>query len=292
MNLAIIGLGIWGKKLLITFNKKNKIKYCYTLGNAQNLQWLKKNFPKIKIANHINQILTDENIDAIIIATPIKTHKEIVKKSLINHKHVFVEKPLSKNLAESKTLVEIAKKNNLCLFVGNVFLYHPIFFKLKRLLINEKIQSVSGIWLKTGTFNEEIILNLLYHEICIINELVGIPKKIIIENSQKFISKSDIIDVNVIFSKKIKCHFHINRISNTKQKSLTIITNKNCYLWQDELLYKFSKRNNQFKLIFESKQTALENESKEFIQASMINPKKLTNAKTSLEVLKTLCMVS
>lgn len=287
MNLAIIGLGNWGKKLLVTFNKQNKIKYCHTSGDLQNIQWVKKNFPKIKIVKNIDEILNDEKIDAVIIASPINTHHDFAKKSLLSKKHVFVEKPLSKNFSEAKSLFSLAKKNNLCLFVGNIFLYHPVFYKLKKLLSKEKIQSISGIWLKTGTFGEDIILNLLYHEISLVCELFGTPKKLILNNSQKFASKSDILDIDVIFNKKIKCNFYINRISNTKQKSLTIITNKNCYLWENEFLYKFSQRTNSFKKIYESKQTALENESNEFIKNIRI-PSKRANSQISLEVLKTL----
>jgi len=290
LNLAIIGLGNWGKKLLIEFNKSNTIKFCYTEGNALNLNWLKKNFPKIRSTTKIIEILEDKDIDAVIIATPIHSHKKLVEKFLLHEKHVFVEKPLSETIFESKNLIALAKKKKLCLFVGNIFLYHPVFFKLKKLLITEKIKSISGTWLKTGTFNDDIFLNLLYHDVCIAHNLIGKPKKLKILNSQKHITKSDIVNIQMIYSNDISCHFYINRISNVKQKSLTIITEKNCYLWENDTLFKFSKRNNTFKKFYESKNTALENESKSFSK-EISGQMKFNNAQISLEILKDLCTI-
>jgi len=288
LNLAIIGLGHWGKKLVIEFNKSHKIKYCHTKGNTQNISWLKKKFPKIKVVKQITEILDDDNIDAVIIATPIQSHKDLVKQSLLQKKHVFVEKPLTESVYESKNLIALAKKKKLCLFIGNIFLYHPVFLKLQKLLINEKIKSVSGTWLKMGTFHDNIISNLLYHDMCIIHELIGKPKKIIIENSQNFITKSDIVDIKIIFSNKINCNLHINRISNIKRKSITIITEKNCYLWENDILFRFSEKNNQYEKLYESQQTALENECKIFSKDISTHTQKLDNAQKSLEIIKDL----
>ena len=292
MNLAVIGLGNWGKKLLIEFNKSNTITACYTTGNRQNLNWLKNNFPKIRLTKNINKILNDNKIDAVIIASPIITHKNLVHKSLLKEKHVFVEKPLSKSVSESKFLVKLAKKKKRCLFVGNIFLYHPVFQKLKNLLVDEKIKSISGTWLKTGTFKEDILFNLLYHEISIIQELIGKQKKILIENSKKFVSKSDIIDVNITYANKINCHFHIDRISTIKHKSLTIITDKNCYLWENDTLFKFSKHTSKYIKVYNSKQTALEIECKLFIRSLSQKYIKFDNTAQSLEIIKTLCKVT
>lgn len=287
MNLAIIGLGNWGKKLVIEFNKSHEIKYCYTKGNSQNISWLKKKFPKIKVVKQITEILDDTSISAVIIATPIKSHNELVKQSLLQKKHVFVEKPLAESVVESKNLIKLAKKNNLCLFVGNIFLYHPVFFKLQKLLVNEKIKFVSGMWMKMGTFRDEIINNLFYHDMCILHELIGKPKKVLLENSQNFLTKSDILDIKLIFSNKIHCTVHIDRISNVKRKSLTFITEKNCYLWENDALFKFSQKNHQYKKIYESQQTALENECKIFSK-TISTSKKLDNAQKSLEIIRDL----
>ena len=72
--VGIVGIGKWGKNLLKEFSKISVIPICVTKGNSQNNKWLKTNYPKIKSTKNYYEILHDENIDAVIIATPIKTH--------------------------------------------------------------------------------------------------------------------------------------------------------------------------------------------------------------------------
>ena len=159
--IAIIGMGRWGKNLVRDFSKLSKIKTCVTTGNRKNMMWLRKNYPNIDLTTDINQVLNDSDIDAVVIATPIKSHFTIARKSLESKKHVFVEKPLTKTVGEAEKLIDIAKRNKLCLFVGHVFLYNEIFQKIKKIHKNELIKHANFEWKKLGTFDEDIFENLL-----------------------------------------------------------------------------------------------------------------------------------
>ena len=128
--LGIIGIGNWGKNLVRELSKIHCIKKCSSNGNLKNIRWLKKNYPSIQYVSDSKEIFADKEINAIIIATPINTHYKLVKKALLSKKHVFVEKPISTNLSEAEELIEIAKKNNLLLFVGHIFIFNEIFKKL------------------------------------------------------------------------------------------------------------------------------------------------------------------
>ena len=137
--IAIVGMGRWGKNLVRDFSRVSKVKTCVTTGNKKNMMWLRKNYPNINFATDINQVLNDSDIDAVVIATPIKSHFTIAKQSLEAKKNVFVEKPLTKTVEQAKKLVGIAKRNKLCLFVGHVFLYNEIFSKIKKIHENSII---------------------------------------------------------------------------------------------------------------------------------------------------------
>lgn len=137
--IAIIGLGNWGKNLIRDFSKLVQVKTCVTTGNRKNLAWLQQNYPDVMHTTDIHEILKDPSIGAIVIATPINSHFSITKKALESKKHVFVEKPLTKTVAEAQKLIKIAKKNHRCLFVGYVFLYNEIFKKIKALHKTESL---------------------------------------------------------------------------------------------------------------------------------------------------------
>ena len=263
--LGIIGVGNWGKNLVRDFSKISDIKKCTSKGNVQNIKWLKKNYPSIEYVSNQKEIFNDEEINAVIISTPVKTHYTLVKQALLSKKHVFIEKPICSKLSDAKELIKIAKRNNLFLFVGHIFLFNEVLKKLIQISKKEKIIYTQFQWNKFGTFDEDIFLNLLSHDISIILKLFGKPKKIKVQSSFGLISKCDIVTLNLELSQNKECQIHLNRCSDNKQKLVTIFTEKNVYLWDDLKLYKNNKKSDQFKLIFESKSTPLEIQCKKFI---------------------------
>ena len=264
--IGIIGIGNWGKNLVKDFSKISNIKKCTSNGNIQNIEWLKKNYPSIEYVTNYNEIFNDNEINAVIISTPIKTHYSLVKKALLSKKHVFVEKPLCSKVSEAQELIKIAKNNNVFLFVGYVFLFNDVLKKLIQISKKEKITYLEFQWNKFGTFDEDIFLNLLSHDISIILKLFGKPKKINIQSSFGFVSKCDIVTLNVKLSQNLKYQIYLNRYSNKKEKTVKIFTEKNVYLWNDLKLYKNNKKSSIFKLIYKSKLTPLEIQCKFFIQ--------------------------
>ena len=264
--LGIIGIGNWGKNLVRELSKIHCIKKCSSNGNLKNIRWLKNNYPSTQYVSDSREIFADKEINAVIIATPINTHYTLVKKALLSKKHVFVEKPISTNLSQAEELIEIAKKNNLLLFVGHIFIFNEIFKKLIQISNRENITHLNFLWNKFGTFDEDIFLNLVSHDLSIILALFGKPKKIKLINKFGVISKCDVVTLILELPNKKTCQIHVNRCSSHKQKHVTIFTQKNIYIWDDLSLFKNNKKTNSFKLVFQSKYTPLEIECKEFVK--------------------------
>ena len=274
--LGIIGIGNWGKNLVRDVSKISCVKTCSSRGDPKNISWLKKNYPSIQYTSDSKEIFADKEIDAVIIATPINTHYNLVKKALLSKKHVFVEKPISSTLSKAEELIKIAKKNNLLLFVGQIFIFNEILKKIVQISKRENITYVNFVWNKFGTFDEDIFLNLVSHDLSIILTLFGKPKKIKLVSAFGFISQCDVVTLTLELPNNKKCQIHVNRCSNHKQKHVTIFTQKNIYVWDDHRLYKNNKKSSSFRLVFESRHTPLEIECKEFI-------KKLNETKFSYE---------
>ena len=263
--IAIIGLGKWGKNLLREFSNVSCVTKCHTRGNQKNISWLRRNYPKVVHTTSIRDILTDKNIDAVAISTPINSHFKIAKNSLESGKHVFVEKPMASSVIEAKQLIKIAKSKNLNLFVGHVFLYNEIFKKIKKIDKQESITYAHFAWKKFGTFDEDIFKNLLSHDISLILALFGSPNRIRLTNNVGFITTSDRISLELNFTRNRKCEVSIDRISPHKEKSVTFLTKKNLFVWNDDELLRFDKRTQSFKKIYQSKNTPLHLECKKFI---------------------------
>lgn len=266
-NVAIVGLGRWGKNLLREFSRISNIEICHSTGNVENIEWLRKNFPKVKHTKNFHDVLNNNSIDAVVISTPIKTHFHLTYQALLAGKHVFIEKPMAENSSYAKKLILLAKEKKVLLFVGHVFLYHPVLEKVRAINSKESINYLKFSWTKLGSFKEDILLDLLSHFISIIIELLGTPQSLRIIDIERIVSSYDIVTMEFRFNKGRKCIVDINRASNFKKRSITIVTAKNVLEWEDDILYKFNKKTFSYDLILNPKKTPLTVECETFIDS-------------------------
>ena len=82
-------------------------------------------------------MLENPQVDVVYIATPIGIHAQQTIQALESGKHVWCEKPLTCNYKDTKSLISLAKKNNLMLVETFMYLYHPQFRKVQN-YINDK----------------------------------------------------------------------------------------------------------------------------------------------------------
>ncbi|MEM1611431.1 MAG: Gfo/Idh/MocA family oxidoreductase [Sulfolobales archaeon] len=76
-------------------------------------------------------IAGSKEIDAVIIATPDYTHKEIAVECARNGKHIYLEKPIALRLRDAREIIDAASRNNVKLFVGHCLRYWPEYVKVR-----------------------------------------------------------------------------------------------------------------------------------------------------------------
>ena len=79
------------------------------------------------------ELLEDDDLDAVLIATPPAMHEKMIIDSFEKGKHVFCEKPLTINLEEAKRIVKKMEETSRTLFIGYHQRFIPQFNKLKEL---------------------------------------------------------------------------------------------------------------------------------------------------------------
>ena len=131
IKIAQIGCGYWGPNLLRNFVKLPQVKIsCVAEISKQRRKYLYDKYPNIKVVNNSKDIFSNQ-VDAVVIATPAKSHYHLVKKVLSNRLHCLVEKPLALKTSEAVELINLAKENNKVLMVGHTFLFNAAVKRLK-----------------------------------------------------------------------------------------------------------------------------------------------------------------
>lgn len=276
--LAIIGLGRWGKNLIREFSTLARVTIAQNLGDTQNILWLKKNYQHIKSSTKISDIINDSKIDAIVIATPISTHFKIAKDALSGNKHVFVEKPPAIKFSQTQQLLKMARNKGLALFVDNTLLYDPVFQKMDHMLDKKQKLEINFQWQKWGTFEENINWNLTYHAVCLSIYLLGSPNSF--ETKDK--PTTDKVRLDLKF-RNGESHIFINRaFKGTPSQTIAVQNGKNHYLIDRGKLYK----NGKLQLVEHG--SALNFTCRQFIKETRSKKKNYRNFSLSAKTVKAL----
>ena len=180
LNIAVIGCGYWGPNLIRNFNSLSecRVKIACDLDESR-LAHMKSLYPDIDITTEFERVIDNAEIDAVVIATPVRFHYEMAKNSLQAGKHTFIEKPMASSAAECNELIEIAESKNLTIIVGHTFIYSPPVRKIKEIIDRKmlgEIQYISARRLNLGLFQTDINVSwdLAPHDISIILYVMGI----------------------------------------------------------------------------------------------------------------------
>ncbi len=241
MNVAVIGCGYWGPNLIRNFNQisGSYMKACCDT-DSKKLERMKILYPEVKATNNLEEILSDDSIQAVAIATPVYTHAEVGKLCLKHNKHVLIEKPMASNKNECLDLIEMAEKNKRVLMVGHTFEYTATVNKIKDIIESGELGEllyISSSRLNLGLFQPDInvIWDLAPHDISIILYLLGqFPKSINASGKAHFNKEvEDVATITLNFPNETIAFIHCSWLDPDKVRKMTIVGNKKMLVYND-----------------------------------------------------------
>ena len=241
INIAIIGLGYWGPNLLRNFNNNescNVVKVCEK--NPIIINNFSYEHRDIIFTTSLDEVLIDKNIDAVVIATPISTHYKIAIASLKKGKHVFIEKPLADTVKKCESLISLAKKNSLCLFVDHTFLYTEAVNKIRS--ISSKKDFGEMMYYDSTRINLGLIQNdvnvmwdLAVHDLAILNFIMNDKPKLVSAIGHKHFTSKPITTayLTIKYSSNFIAHINVNWLSPVKIRQTIIAGSKKMIVYND-----------------------------------------------------------
>lgn len=181
INIAVVGCGYWGPNLIRNFHslaehgsKNNCCKLktvCDT--DPKRLAHIKSLYPGVEVTARFQEVMEDEGIDAVAVATPVRFHYTMAKQCLEAGKHVFIEKPMASSVAECVELDRLARDKQLTLMVGHTFIYSPPVRRIREIIASGDLGEllyISSWRLNLGLFQRDINVawDLAPHDISII----------------------------------------------------------------------------------------------------------------------------
>jgi predicted dehydrogenase len=236
-----VGCGYWGPNLVRNFRSLPdcSLKIMCDL-SEQRLKHLKTLYPEVEGATDYSHVLNGVGLDAVIIATPVRTHFALAKAALLAGKHTFIEKPMASSAAECEELIAIARKNGLVLMTGHTFLYSPAVRKIKEIVQKGDIGEIRYICarrLNLGLFQKDINVawDLAPHDISIILHIME-EQAVTINCQGSARVTPGIEDVTTIwlgFTRQRSAIIHSSWLDPRKVREMTIVGSKRMIVYDD-----------------------------------------------------------
>lgn len=241
IGIAIVGAGYWGPNLIRNFNNLRdcRIKWICDKKSGR-LRYVHQKWPNISLTEYYEEVIKDQSVDAVIIATPVSTHYPLGIAALKAGKHVFIEKPLAKNTKQAEAILNLAEQKRLVLATGHIFVYHPAVTAMKNIISQDGIGDLcyaESARVNLGPPNSEVdvIWDLAVHDISILYYLWGKEPIEVRAHGLNFLH-STLIDVSFIylrFDDNSISHHHVSWMSPEKVRRFFIAGTKGSLIFDD-----------------------------------------------------------
>lgn len=154
LNWGIVGIGWIGSDMAEALLEVNGEVYAAVARNAEKGKAFQEKFKVQRMYATSEELMADENVDIVYIATPHSSHYEIMKMALLAGKHVFSEKSATVSSRQLEECVMIAKEKNLVISDGATLLHMPLYKKLHNIVESGELGSVKMVQVNFGSCRE------------------------------------------------------------------------------------------------------------------------------------------
>lgn len=241
MNIGVIGYGYWGPNLVRNFSEipGSRVSMVSDL-NPEHLAKAKARYPGIRVTTDYHELLSDAEIDAVVIATPVSTHFELALVALRAGKHVLVEKPMTETSEEATRLIDEAERRHRMLMVDHTFVYTGAVKKMRELVSDGGLGELyyyDSVRVNLGLFQHDVnvLWDLAVHDLSILDYVLQSKPHAVSAVGINHIAgqPENIAYVTLFFPNNLIAHLHANWLAPVKLRRTLIGGSQKMIVYDD-----------------------------------------------------------
>jgi len=244
IRVGVAGLGYWGPNLarnLAAIAGCELAWLCDPSPEARERH--ARSFPGARLTGELDDLLGDEQLDAVLLATPVSTHAQLAVAVAEAGKHCFVEKPLATTAADAERAVAAAERAGKILMVGHLLEYHPAVVRLKELIDGEELGALRYVYgnrLNLGKLrsDENALWSLGAHDVSVVLHLIGEEPQDCVAHGASYVREGvqDVVFCYLRFPSGIVAHLHLSWLDPHKERRLTVVGARRMATFDDMLV--------------------------------------------------------
>jgi predicted dehydrogenase len=241
VRVGVVGLGYWGPNLARNFDRLPEAELAWICdGSEESRERWGAEFPRARIASELDELLADDELEAVVVATPVPTHSELAVRVLQAGKHCFVEKPLGRSVEDAQQAVDAARIADRVLMVGHLLEYHPGVEKLKELAGSGELGEIRYVYsnrLNLGQLraDENALWSLGAHDVSVILRLAGQEPDECRAVGESYMREGieDVVFCYLRFPSGLAAHMHLSWLDPHKERRLTVVGSQRMATFDD-----------------------------------------------------------
>ncbi|MDX6690796.1 MAG: hypothetical protein QOG15_2253, partial [Solirubrobacteraceae bacterium] len=188
----------------------------------------------------LDDLLADDDLDAVVVATPVPTHAELAVRVLESGKHCFVEKPLAQSVTDAERAVAAARESGRVLMVGHLLEYHPGVRKLKEITESGELGDIHYIYsnrLNLGQLraDENALWSLGAHDLSVVLHLAGEDPTEATAHGESYMRPGveDVVFAFLRFPSGLAAHLHLSWLDPHKERRFTVVGSQRMATFDD-----------------------------------------------------------
>jgi predicted dehydrogenase len=239
--VGIAGLGYWGSNIARNLDALPgcELAWCCDADEERRRQ-AQAAFPQARFTADISEMLADESVVAVAVATPVPTHAPLAELVLSADRHCFVEKPLACDVASAERLVGLAAERERLLMVGHLLAYHPALVALGALCDEGELGAIRYLYsqrLNLGRLraDENALWSLGAHDVSAILALAGELPAQVSARGQSYVREGveDVVFAHLSFAGGLAAHIHVSWLDPRKERRLTVVGSQRMAIFDD-----------------------------------------------------------
>jgi len=241
LTFAVVGLGYWGPNLLRVLVDSGDVDVRWICDvDVARLERFARRYPGVLTTRNIDDVLADEEVDAVLIATPVFSHVDLCTRSLSAGKHTFIEKPLATSAAAADELLRLARARRRVLMCGHTFIYSPAVNAVKQMLAGDVVGDVyfissSRVNLGIHQRDVSVVWDLGPHDFSILLHWLGERPESVRAVGRDSIVKgvADVAFITLQFPSGIVAHVELSWLSPSKLRRTVVVGSEKMVVYED-----------------------------------------------------------
>ena len=242
LRVALIGFGHWGPnyaRILAGTLRGARLSACAE-PSAGRLATFESQYPSARAYADYKRLLRDGDVDAVIVATPTSTHREVTEDCLRAGVHVLVEKPLASTVADAEAMSALAAETGRTLMVGHTFLFNPAVRAIKRYIDDGLLGEVRYLYFQRtglGPIRQDVnaLWDLAPHDLSMLRYWLNADPVDLVARGESYLKPGveDVVFLTLNYPQKVLASVHVSWLDPVKIRRVTVVGDRKMVVFDD-----------------------------------------------------------